>query len=122
MRRASPPFVNMIDMIGADTIYPGTPIEWLPESCVSVWRFLFFIMNIYVLVQFATMTWGHHSPLTRFTNHFTARSFMWIWIGCALFLLRTLAVQIERFGDKAVYEGLPVQTVIVLCIWRGVHL
>lgn len=102
-------------------VYAGTPIEWLPELVVSVWRFFFFVANIYVLVQFTTMTWTRHSPLKR-KGHFSAQSFFWIWLGCAVFLLRSLIVQIERFGDRAVYEGLPIQTVGLLCIWRGVYL
>lgn len=108
-----------MDVLG---VYAGTPIEWLPEWIVSIWRFIFFVANVHVLVKFATMTFTRNSPKVRLKDHFTASSFMWIWLGCVVFLLRSLIIQVERFGDKAVYEGLLMQTIVLLCIWRGVYL
>lgn len=105
----------------ATDVYPGTPIEWLPESVVNVWRFVFFLCNLVVLLQFATMTWKRHGLRSeRFMDHFASRSNFWVWLGVTIFLIRGQVVQIERFGDKAVYEGLPVQSFVLFCIWRGV--
>jgi hypothetical protein len=106
-------------MIG-DVIYAGTPIDWLPESVVNAWRFLFFVCNLYVLVKFATMTWSRHGVREPIRQQFASAANFWIWLGVTLFLLRGELIQIERFGDKAVYEGLPLQTIILFCIWRGV--
>lgn len=102
-------------MISSD-IYPGTPIEWLPIWVASIWRFAYFLAAVSVLSRFAFMTVKRHGNL-----QFRTITMQWMWWALVVYTLKSLLGQVERWGDQAVYEGLPLNTVAIVLLWLSVR-
>lgn len=103
-------------MIVTNDIYPGTPIEWLPLWVASVWRFLYFIAVVVVMSRFIFMTVKRHGKF-----QFRTQTMQWMWWALLAYTLKALVGQVERWGDQAVYEGLPLSTLAVVFMWLSLR-
>lgn len=103
-------------LLAGGGVYAGTPIEWMPPWVANVWRFFLFVATCLIIGQFIMMMKHRYG---RF--RFQSRSMSFFWSAIFVFLLRTVVVQIERFGGQAVYEGLPMDTVAVVLLGVGIR-
>lgn len=103
-------------MFGDASVYPGTPIEFVPIWVAEVWRLGLFFVTIYNLTHLVKMIYARYGRL-----YFRAPSFKWFWMALVFTSLLLLVIQIERFDDQVVIEGLLSWTFLVIFVFLGIR-
>jgi hypothetical protein len=92
-------------------IDPGTPLYFLPQWVADTWRTLLFLA-ILVLVLRMAYDAIHLRQIAAWV--------IWWRASLTVLLLDAAWVQIERWGDPLVVEGVPVTSVaVVLAAWSA---
>lgn len=98
-------------------------IDGIPILIAEIWRLLFFLLAAGVTGRLVTMN------LTRYTRDDGSRRWQWQWerksfrwfhLSMIVTMLLLVILQIERFDDPVVIEGLPAHTIIVCLMGLGV--
>lgn len=93
-------------------IYPGTPIEFIPETIASFWRAMLILAGASLTGKIFFELILRRRSLSELPKE---RKIAW-W--CVfVFLVQNIAMHIERFGQPATYEGTLGSTIAYALGW-----
>lgn len=83
------------------SIYPGTPITWLPVELVDVWRGIAWLSAVVILFRMVinANAYRREAPVLIVGR-----------LGLVAFMIGDFIQNVERVGQPATWEGMPFTT------------
>lgn len=98
-----------------EPINTGTELEFIPIWVAEIWRLILFCLTAWILGHLMTM------PLSRYGRmHYASKANMWFHMSLTFAITMSAVVQVQRFDNVVVLEGLVTFTVLVFLTGMGV--
>jgi hypothetical protein len=101
----------LVSELLVEEVYPGHELEFIPIWFADIWRVALFAATSITIGSLVTMTFARYG-----TFRWATPSMMWFHFALIFTMLLNVTLQIERFNQPVLVEGLVSGTIITALV------